>query len=115
MFESTMVKDTASKTFMVRNVGTKATGFELSASKPFSISPSAGHLAVGEVLQCTVNFTPQVDGLSRGELLIRYAPRTCIVQCRAPYASFILSYQIYVGWEAWACKHWSKRKKYADG
>lgn len=51
VFEQTTVKATASQSFLVRNVGTKATGFQLMASHPFDVQPAAGHLAVGELLQ----------------------------------------------------------------
>jgi len=51
VFEQTTVKATASQSFLVRNVGTKATGFQLMGSHPFDVQPAAGHLAVGELLQ----------------------------------------------------------------
>jgi hypothetical protein len=35
----------------VRNIGAKATAFDLVAQSPFGVMPSSGHLASGECLQ----------------------------------------------------------------
>lgn len=50
-FGSSPAKAEAHQTVFVRNVGSKAAHFGLSAPAPFSVTPSAGHLAPGETLQ----------------------------------------------------------------
>eukprot|EP00854_Cymbomonas_tetramitiformis_P000766 gene766-1240_t len=71
-FETTAVKDTNTKSFLVRNIGTKSTAFLLEASSPFSVQPSEGKLEIGEIMQCSLTFCPHMFGLTRGELLIKY-------------------------------------------
>eukprot|EP00959_Pyramimonas_sp_CCMP1952_P469062 9494305-Pyramimonas_sp.AAC.2 len=72
IFDHTIVKDTNTKTFLVQNVGQKATTFQMYTQPPFAITPTFGSLEVGEMLQCTTSFNPSVTGVLRGEVFIRY-------------------------------------------
>lgn len=60
------------QTVLVRNVGTKAAGFSLRTYEPFSVQPSEGFLAPGEMLQMQVSFTPPAAGRFSGELELTY-------------------------------------------
>ena len=52
------VKNAATKTVLVRNVGDRATTFLLSTQAPFAASPAEGHVEAGATFQATVTFTP---------------------------------------------------------
>lgn len=62
----------ARQTVLVRNVGHKAAAFSLRVEEPFSVSPSQGFLAPGEMLQLQVTFTPPAAGKFSGELELLY-------------------------------------------
>ena len=66
------VKHTTTKTFLVRNVGEKATKFALSATAPFNVEPRNGFVSQGSSVQVTIMFTPEVAMPYNGELLLEY-------------------------------------------
>ncbi|GIL73964.1 hypothetical protein Vretifemale_3957, partial [Volvox reticuliferus] len=77
-FGTVPAKVEARQTVFVRNVGSKAAHFSLSAPVPFGVSPTGGHLAPDETLQCTVTFEPPSVGRYDGELEIRYDSGRCV-------------------------------------
>lgn len=77
-FGSAPTKVEVRQTVFVRNVGSKAAHFNLTAPAPFAVSPAAGHLAPDETLQCTVTFTPPSVGRYDNELEIRYDNGRCV-------------------------------------
>ncbi|EFJ42226.1 hypothetical protein VOLCADRAFT_67248 [Volvox carteri f. nagariensis] len=77
-FGSVPAKVEARQTVFVRNVGSKAAHFSLSAPQPFTVSPTAGNLAPDETLQCTVTFEPPSVGRYEGELEIQYDSGRCV-------------------------------------
>ncbi|KXZ49496.1 hypothetical protein GPECTOR_21g722 [Gonium pectorale] len=77
-FGSVPAKVDTRQTVFVRNVGSKAAHFSLTAPAPFSVSPTAGHLAPGETLQCSLVFDPPSVGRYEGELEIQYDSGRCV-------------------------------------
>jgi hydrocephalus-inducing protein len=71
-FSGVAVRLEKRQTVFVRNVGSKAARFSLSAQQPFAVSPAAGELAPGETLQVAVLFMPPGLGRFEGELEIQY-------------------------------------------
>ncbi|KAK3085440.1 hypothetical protein FSP39_003318 [Pinctada imbricata] len=71
-FPAGPVKNTHTKTLLVRNIGNNEAKFTLSAEKPFSVTPEIGTLPVNESMQVTVEFTPQKAGDHNSELVLHY-------------------------------------------
>ncbi|KAG2489301.1 hypothetical protein HYH03_012133 [Edaphochlamys debaryana] len=91
-FQSVPAKVDTKQTVFVRNVGSKAAHFSLSAPPPFTVSPTAGHLAPGETLQCSVTFEPPSTGRYEGEMEIQYDSGRCV------YASLVgVGHELDVG------------------
>jgi len=61
-FPATPVYATASQTFLVANAGTAPAALELQARPPFAAQPAAGELAPGEMLRCSVAYSPAAAG-----------------------------------------------------
>ena len=68
------VKMSRPKTILVRNVGTGTARFSLNTSNTqvFVAEPNHGELEVGEAMQVTVDFRPNVLGDISGDLCINY-------------------------------------------
>ncbi|XP_053937812.1 hydrocephalus-inducing protein homolog [Cuculus canorus] len=60
------------KTLLIRNVGNREAHYRISTQSPFSVSPSAGNLGVGEATQVTVEFHPVKTGDHSGSLIVHY-------------------------------------------
>ena len=60
------------KTVLVRNVGTGTARFSLNTNSAFAVEPNHGELAVGEAMQVTVEFRPNVLGDINGEMCVSY-------------------------------------------
>lgn len=73
-FEPTPAKEASTRSFLVRNVGTRAGAFELRASPPFSASPTVASLGAEESLQVVLGFAPESLGSFQGELEARKDP-----------------------------------------
>nr|XP_029134421.1 hydrocephalus-inducing protein homolog [Labrus bergylta] len=66
------VKTSTQRTHLVRNIGNSEAKFTLSTQRPFSVTPSAGTLEVGEGMQVTVDFNPMTIGDHSQDLLLHY-------------------------------------------
>ncbi len=71
-FGSAPSRTEATQALLVRNVGSRASGFSLRASPPFTVSPSQGYLAPGETLQLLLGLVPPGPGQHDGELEVRF-------------------------------------------
>lgn len=84
-FPNSPVKYTSSLTFLVRNIGERATNFSVQSSPPFVVSPLSYFLNVGasvqvrlacvngaNFLQMTLSFTPALMGQYDSKLLVTY-------------------------------------------
>lgn len=61
LFPEAAVKGSASKSFLVRNVGSRPVKFSFHTQSPFSITPNDGYLEVNSTLQVTITFSPEVS------------------------------------------------------
>ncbi|XP_034542457.1 hydrocephalus-inducing protein homolog isoform X2 [Notolabrus celidotus] len=66
------VKTSTQRTHLVRNIGNCESRFTLHTQRPFSVTPSAGTLDVGEGMQVTVDFNPMTVGEHSQDLLLHY-------------------------------------------
>ncbi|XP_069113582.1 hydrocephalus-inducing protein homolog isoform X2 [Argopecten irradians] len=66
------VKNTMSRTLLIRNIGNKEAKFTLSVDKPFSVSPEIGTLPVQDSMQVTVEFNPKKTGDHTKDLNLHY-------------------------------------------
>ena len=71
-FPNAPVRTATELTFLVRNIGTRASTFTILAEAPFSVSLSSCHLDVGAAVQVTVAFTPQQRGEYEGSIVAQY-------------------------------------------
>ena len=62
-FEYCPVKETATKTFVLKNTGELGTSFEWEVSKPFSIIPQKGFVESGNQTIIKVQFDPKVKNV----------------------------------------------------
>lgn len=67
--EACPCNSTSSRSVLARNVGRCAGKFQLSATAPYSVIPTAAVLNVGETIQCQVLFKPQGTGNFSGTLI----------------------------------------------
>ena len=61
-FPMTPAKCSASQTCLVTNVGIIDADFTLTAYPPFCVEPARAQLAPGDIMQCSIEFTPQSTG-----------------------------------------------------
>uniref|UniRef100_A0A665UR31 HYDIN/VesB/CFA65-like Ig-like domain-containing protein n=1 Tax=Echeneis naucrates TaxID=173247 RepID=A0A665UR31_ECHNA len=67
-----LVKASAQRTQLVRNIGNRKAKFKLHTERPFTVTPSSGTLDVGESMQVTVDFHPMTVGDHHQDLLLHY-------------------------------------------
>ncbi|CAE7277756.1 HYDIN, partial [Symbiodinium sp. KB8] len=72
-FDSTAAKTTASRPFMVKNIGRSDCTFSLLAEPPFTVAPTSGHVPVGASMQVTVGFKPPEARPYEGAVEVRYS------------------------------------------
>lgn len=63
----------AQQVVLVRNVGARGAHYTLRTHEPFSVSPAAGFLGPGEMVQVHLGFTPPAAGPYQGELELQYS------------------------------------------
>lgn len=68
----------SSHPFLLRNYGPRATSFSLKPPAGFTVSPSEGHIEVGESINVTLVFTPSNEGKFAGELWINLDDGVCM-------------------------------------
>ncbi|NXO97682.1 HYDIN protein, partial [Certhia brachydactyla] len=66
------VKHGTQKRLLIRNVGNRASQYQLSTQSPFSVVPATGTLGVGDTMQVTVGFQPLTTGDHFGSLAVCY-------------------------------------------
>lgn len=71
-FASTAVKSSASKTFVVRNTGTRASEFSLSVPPPYRVAPERGFVDVDQNIPVTITFTPTEATSYTADMLVSY-------------------------------------------
>ncbi|KAJ3035519.1 hypothetical protein HDV00_003673 [Rhizophlyctis rosea] len=54
------IRETAKKTFLLKNTGELSSHFEWATSKPFAITPRTGFLEPGSQVAVTIDFKPEV-------------------------------------------------------
>ncbi|XP_043979545.1 hydrocephalus-inducing protein homolog [Gambusia affinis] len=69
---SCLVKASTEKTHFVCNIGNCKTNFKLHTKRPFSVTPTADILDVGEGIQVTVVFKPKKVGQFQEDLILQY-------------------------------------------
>ncbi|XP_041376326.1 hydrocephalus-inducing protein-like isoform X3 [Gigantopelta aegis] len=66
------VKNTSSKTLLIRNYGNREAIFTLAIERPFSLNPDRGKLAVEDSMQITISYSPETSSDIKTNLRLHY-------------------------------------------